>query len=311
MSGPVRTEDVDPVAVAGRADGSTFELTDSHEARVGDVLVRRALPRRDRRTVGAWCFADHMGPLTVSGTGGVNIGPHPHMGLQTVTWLVAGEVLHRDSLGSEQLIRPGQLNLMTAGNGVSHAEESTGRYTGELHGIQLWVAQPEATRHGDPAFEHHAELPRVEIDSAVATVLVGELAGVVSPARRDTDHLGAELSLRAGRTVVPLRRDHEHALVVLDGSVAVSEGTITPGHLAYLGLGRDELVLDANDPVRVLLLGGVPFESRVLMWWNFVARAREEVDAAVADWQAGAPRFGDPESPLERIPSPVPPWRER
>src|ERR1700722_1612457 len=116
-------------------------------------FVHRSLPTRERRTIGAWCFLDHYGPLEISG-GGMRVGPHPHIGLQTVTWLVEGEVLHRDSLGSEQLIRPGQLNLMTAGRGIAHAEESTGHYQGPLPGVQLWIAQPDATRQTAPTFEH-------------------------------------------------------------------------------------------------------------------------------------------------------------
>jgi redox-sensitive bicupin YhaK (pirin superfamily) len=187
MSGPVRTEDAPPTGAApAQAAGATLEVTLSREAQVDGQRVLRALPFRARRTVGAWCFADHMVAAQITDTHRLGIGPHPHIGLQTVTWLVAGEVLHTDSLGSEQLIRPGQLNLMTAGGGVAHAEQSPASYRGESHGIQLWVAQPEATRHGDAAFEHHAHLPQYEFDGAVATVIIGELAGVRSPARHDT-----------------------------------------------------------------------------------------------------------------------------
>src|SRR6185295_19481914 len=125
----------------------------------GELIVRRALPRSARRLVGPWCFLDHYGPIAFGVDRPMAIGPHPHIGLQTVTWLLEGEVLHRDSLGSEQLIRPGQLNLMTAGSGIAHAEEATPGYRGDHHGVQLWVAQPEATRHAAAAFEHHAELP--------------------------------------------------------------------------------------------------------------------------------------------------------
>src|SRR3954447_21444182 len=219
MSGPVTTTDAPPVADNGHVEPSCVEVTESHNAVVGRFNVRRALPRRGRRTVGAWCFADHMGPADVTENAGIDVGPHPHMGLQTVTWLLAGEALHHDSLGSEQVIAPGQLNLMTAGGGAAHAEEATGSYSGLLHGIQLWVAQPESTRHGDAAFEHHAELPRATFGGAEVSVLVGTVGGVTSPARGDTDHVGAELALRAGRAVVPVDRAHEHALVVLDGAV--------------------------------------------------------------------------------------------
>jgi redox-sensitive bicupin YhaK (pirin superfamily) len=275
---------------------------------VGSLPVRRALPSHRRRTVGAWCFVDHMGPAPVTPDHGVDIGPHPHIGLQTATWLLAGEILHRDSLGSEQVIAPGQLNLMTAGHGVVHAEERTGRYTGDLHGVQLWIAQPEATRHGPAAFEHHAQLPRVELDRGTATVIVGSLLGATSPARRDTDHLGAELMLQPGRSTIAVDPAHEHAVVVLDGAASLDGAPLAPGQLAYLGLGRDECTLDAAEPTRALLLGGVPFEARPLMWWNFVARTRDEIDAAYRAWRDEDGRFGPVASGLARIPVGPAPW---
>jgi redox-sensitive bicupin YhaK (pirin superfamily) len=309
MSGPVGTIDAPPTeGRASAAKPACVEITPSREASVGSMPVRRALPRRERRTVGAWCFADHMGPELVTETRGLDIGPHPHTGLQTVTWLVAGEVLHRDSLGTEQVIRAGQLNLMTAGNGVTHSEEATGRYRGQLHGVQLWVAQPEATRHGAAAFEHHAELPQVELGGAVATVLVGSLAGATSPARRDTALVGVDAALTPGTAAWPLEPSFEHALVVLDGKVLVGEQVVAPGELAYLGRGREELVLTAADPARMLLLGGEPFPEPVLMWWNFVARSRQELEAAYRQWESGGPRFGRLRSPLARIPAPAPFW---
>lgn len=309
MSGPVTTEDAVSAPADAQARTACVEVIDSRRATVGAMAVRRALPRRARRTVGPWCFADHMGPVAVTEERGIDIGPHPHIGLQTVTWLVAGEVLHRDSLGSEQVIRPGQLNLMTAGRGVSHSEEATGAYRGDLHGVQLWVAQPEETRHGEPAFEHHAELSRLDLDNGVATVLVGELDGHRSPARRDTDHLGVDLDLaRPGTATVPLRATDEHAVVVLDGVVHLDGTAVEPGRLAYLGTGRDELVVTATEPARALLLGGTPFPEPLLLWWNFVARTREEVSAAYADWHQADDRFGTVASPLARIPTGPPPW---
>jgi len=309
MSGPVTVEDC-PVdeAPPPALPVPALEITPSREARVDGQTVRRALPIRKRRTVGAWCFADHIGPEFVNGGPGLGIGPHPHIGLQTVTWLVAGEIIHRDSLGSEQPIRPGQLNLMTAGDGVAHAEESPASFTGELHGIQLWVAQPDATRHGEAAFEHHAQLPLIEFGDTTATVLIGDFAGVTSPARRDTDHVGAELVLR-GNTNLPLRPDYEYGIVVLDGAVTVGDDTVTPGHLGYLGLGRTELPVAIQAETRLMLLGGVPFEAPVFMWWNFVARTKEEVEVAARDWQAEHPRFPTVHTGLARIPAPRIPWR--
>ena len=310
MSGPVTSADATPVEEDGHPAVAVLEVSDSREAQVGTLRVRRALPRRSRRTIGAWCFADHMGPATVTEDRGVDIGPHPHTGLQTVTWLLAGEVLHRDSLGSEQVIRPGQLNLMTAGRGVSHAEERTGRYRGSLHGVQLWVAQPERTRHDDPAFEHHAVLPRVDRDRATVTVIVGAFDGATSPARRDTDHVGVELDLRPGDTVVPLERAFEHGLVVLSGAVSVERRVVEPGHLAYLGTGRDECRISVAEPTRALLVGGLPFEAPIMMWWNFVARTREEVGDAYRAWTDDDGRFGQVRSALPRIPVGPPPWMQ-
>ena len=250
-----------------------------------------------------------MGPVAVDEFRTVEIGPHPHIGLHTVTWLVAGELLHRDSIGSEQPIRPGQLNLMTAGHGVAHAEEATNDYRGDLHGMQLWIAQPEDTRHGEPAFEHHAELPQVSLGAGEATVLVGEFDGVTSPARRDTDLVGLDAVLRAGVSSWALRTDFEYAVVVIDGMVAVDDTVVTPAQLGYLGLGRDELSITTTEDARLLLLGGVPFEEPVLIWWNYVARSKDEVELAGQDWNAQNERFGRVDSNLARIASPVPPWK--
>ena len=301
MSGPVDgvpsgSDDPEPPVV---------EISEAREALVGDVRVRRALPRRGRRTVGAWCFADHMGPADVDGPG---IGPHPHTGLQTVTWLLEGEALHRDSLGSEQVIKPGQLNLMTAGHGVAHAEDSTGGGSRRLHGVQLWVAQPEGTRHGAAAFEHHAALPVAEVAGGVATVLVGSFLGAESPARRDTPLLGADLVLHGGLSAWPLDPAYEHALIVLDGAVGVDGHGLEPGRMAYLGQGRAEVAVDAVGPARALLLGGEPFGADVVMWWNFVARTKDEITDAWRSWQAADDRFGRVSSPTPRIPVGPPPW---
>jgi redox-sensitive bicupin YhaK (pirin superfamily) len=287
---------------------ATVEVTDSHRAEVGGLTVQRALPRRARRTVGAWCFLDHYGPVG-SHEHVMQVGPHPHIGLQTVTWLLEGEVLHRDSLGSEQLIRPGQLNLMTAGRGVAHAEETLPTFHGRTHGVQLWVALPDATREGEAAFEHHEDLPHVELEHARATVIVGTLAGTTSPARTDTALVGAELALQPGTSTVTLDPSHEHALAVLDGAVVVDGGTeLGVGTLGYLAPGREAVELRATNEVRALLIGGAPFGEPPLMWWNFVGRTHDEIDVAVREWNEGAERFGTVASELARIPSPLPTW---
>jgi redox-sensitive bicupin YhaK (pirin superfamily) len=267
------------------------ELTAAREARVGEMAVRRLLPLRSRRSVGAWCFVDHYGPMSVDGTAGMQVPPHPHIGLQTVTWLIAGDVLHTDSLGSEQLIRPGQLNLMTTGRGIAHAEVTPAEHDPALHGVQLWVALPDGSRQVEPAFAHHAELPAVGIRGFDMTVFIGSLGGARSPARVLSEIVGAELIAgRDARGVVPLQPEHEHVIFAVLGPAEVAGTALRPGSLLYLGIGRDQAEIAAPEGSRLILLGGVPFAERLLMWWNFVARTPEEIEAAVADWRAG--RFG-------------------
>jgi len=250
-----------------------------------------------------------MGPTPSGPGGGVSVPPHPHLGLQTVTWLFDGAVLHRDSLGSEQLIRPGQLNLMTAGAGIAHAEEDPGGGDGgRVHGMQLWVAQPEATRGEAPAFEHHRDLPEVDVDHGTATVLVGAFAGAASPARRDTEHVGVELDLRPGTSVLPVEPSHEHALVVAEGEPSVDGVRVTPGRLAYVDPGAEELVLTSATPAVALLIGGVPFDEDLVLWWNFAARTRDELADAYRGWTRGDERFGGVASALPRVVVAPPPW---
>ena len=308
MSGPLRDEDVQFSSEAAPVPGRTFEIADSRVTQVASLPIRRALPQRRRRTVGAWCFADHAGPVTFAVGSGPDVGPHPHMGLQTVTWLLSGEVVHRDSLGSEQLIKPGQLNLMTAGIGVAHAEETGAPFKGEFHGIQLWVAQPESTRKGEAAFEHHRELPRVDLSEGTATVLVGSFADKASPARRDSDYFGADLDLRGTAAILPLQTEYEYALIVLSGAIEVEGSVLEPGHLAYFGTGRAELPLKMREPTRAMLLGGVPFDETVSMWWNFVARDRDEIVSAYRHWSEDDGFFGQVRSSLQRVPVAPPPW---
>jgi redox-sensitive bicupin YhaK (pirin superfamily) len=283
-------------------------VTDSRTTQVGEFDVRRALPTRGRRTVGPWCFIDHMGPATFSPDKSFDIAPHPHLGLQTVTWLFDGEILHRDSLGSEQLIRPGQMNLMTSGEGIAHSEENPGVTSGALHGVQLWVALPSATRHGPSAFEHHESLPKFDMPNAEATVLVGTVGNAVSRARHDSEAVGVELKLKRGQHVVPLDRTFEYAMVVTSGDVGLDDTHVTPGHLAYLGRGRDEVRLTTSEDAVAMLLGGVPFDETIMMWWNFVARTQDEISAAYESWAKGDERFGRVASTLARIEVGPPPW---
>jgi quercetin 2,3-dioxygenase len=271
-----------PVVAAG------VELTEAREAHVGDMAVRRLLPLRLRRSVGAWCFIDHYGPMSVDGVTGMRVPPHPHIGLQTVTWLISGNVLHKDSLGSEQMIRPGQLNLMTAGRGIAHAEESPAERDPSLHGVQLWVALPDASRHTEPAFAHHPQLPAAGIGGFDVTVFIGSFGDVRSPAVTFSEIVGAELAAaRDASGVIPLATPYEHVIFVATGSARVDGTVLRPGQLLYLAVGRDQAGVSAAAGSRLFVLGGVPLGERLLMWWNFVARTPEEITAAAAGWREG------------------------
>jgi redox-sensitive bicupin YhaK (pirin superfamily) len=295
-------------ALACAAAGASGPCLESYRMRSTEIApgfrVRRALPVRAHRLVGPWCFLDEMGPVTVGSTA-LDVPPHPHIGLQTVTWLIEGELLHRDSLGTAQAIRPGQLNLMTAGRGVAHSEEVVTPAGGSLRGLQLWIAQPESERHGEPAFAHHADLPQLAAGDARATLLVGRVGELASPARVGSPALGADLDADSGgRLALPLDPAFEHALVVVSGALEVDGRRLEPGALHYLGRGRDGIEAPADAGTRLLLVGGAPFEERVLMWWNFVARTPEELAAAREDWEAQR-RFGAvPGYPGERVAAP-------
>jgi hypothetical protein len=230
------------------------------------------------------------------------------MGLQTVTWLIEGEVLHRDSLGSEQLITKGQLNLMTTGHGVSHAEETTGNYQGTVQGIQLWIAQPDSTRNARPDFAHHPQLPQFGLSGGVATVLIGELEDMKSAARYDTPLVGIDLELHH-RSTVALTTSFEYGLIVLEGMIEINAVALVPGQLAYLGLGHDHVTIDVGGTTRAILLGGEPFMEPIQMWWNFVGRSQGEFDEAYSSWRDQDGRFGAVASTLQRIEGAAPYWR--
>jgi redox-sensitive bicupin YhaK (pirin superfamily) len=252
------------------------------------MTIRRALPSRQRRMVGAWCFLDHFGPVDVARGDGMRVGPHPHIGLQTVTWLLAGEILHRDSLGCVQPIRPGQLNLMTSGRGIAHSEESPASRPALLHGAQLWIALPDAVRNIDPAFDHHAALPVIRRDGVEITLLLGEAFGERSPGRIYSPLSGIDVSAAGdAKTRIPLHAHFEYGALVLAGAARLQGEPLAPGAFLYLGCGRSALDLETQAPARVLLIGGEPFPEEVRLWWNFVARTRAEIEAARTQWEEG------------------------
>jgi quercetin 2,3-dioxygenase len=293
------------------------DVVEARKAAVGDgTEVRRLLPGRSLRTIGAWCFLDHYGPDDVSTGPGMQVPPHPHTGLQTASWLFDGLVLHRDSLGSEQLIRPGELNLMTSGRAIAHSEESPapgspdpgaqspgarllGSRTGrpaQLHGIQLWIALPEERRHGDPDFAHHAGLPVfTDADGATVTVVAGEFRGERSPARVYTPLAGLEVVLPAGGQVtLPATEGFEYGVMAADGpagvscpAVADSPARIDVGMLAHLPAGVPSITLSSAGAGRFFVVGGVPLGEKLVMWWNFVARTHEEIVTARNAWDQG------------------------
>jgi redox-sensitive bicupin YhaK (pirin superfamily) len=249
------------------------------------MTVRRTLPQRERSLIGAWCFVDHYGPDVVSETGGMKVAPHPHTGLQTVSWLFTGEIEHRDSAGHHAMVRPGEVNLMTAGRGISHSEVSTAG-TSELHGAQLWVALPDGSRDVAPGFEHHVPDP-VTGDGWEARVFLGSLLGDTSQVSTHTPLLGAELLLRAGATLeLDVDASFEHGVLLDRGVAGVAGQEGKPGELVYVAPGRDSFTLEAHEDVRALLLGGPPFGESIVMWWNFVGRTHEEVVGFREEWQA-------------------------
>ena len=261
------------------------------------IRVRRTLPQQQRSLIGAWCFADHYGPHDLRRSGGMDVPPHPHTGLQTISWLFSGEVEHRDSAGVHAIIRPGELNLMTAGAGICHSEVSLPGdrdATAVLHGVQLWAALPDSARNTGRDFDHYAPEP-ISLPGAVARIFLGQLAGSRSPVHTFTPLLGAQLDLEPGaRVALDLDPAFEHGVLCDQGAVALHGATLAVGDLCYQGPGSSALSLhnDGDQAGRVLLLGGTPFTEQLLMWWNFVGRSHDEIVAYRQLWEDADERFG-------------------
>ncbi|WP_193103506.1 pirin family protein [Brachybacterium sp. FME24] len=278
---------------------------------VRDMTVRRTLPQRRRSLIGPWCFLDHFGPDDVAATGGMVMPRHPHTGLATVTLLFSGNVEHLDSTGFGNTIKPGEVNLMIAGHGVSHSEFSTAETT-TLHGVQLWYALPDALRDGPAQAQHHAAQP-VEVPGGSVLTYLGDMAGASSPVDTRTPACAAEVLVEAAAFVdLELDPQYEHGILLDSGRVGVSvrgssgadgdlDAELPPGALLHLPPGCRSVRLQAGhgSPARVIVIGGPPFEEEIVMWWNFVGRNHAEIVQYRSEWQR--------EIGVEPAPEPAPP----
>ena len=273
---------------------------------IGGFAVRRILPVAKRRAVGPFVFLDQMGPAGIPPGQGIDVRPHPHIGLATVTYLFQGEILHRDSLGSVQAIRAGDVNWMTAGSGIAHSERTPDAVRssgGPVFGIQSWVALPKAKEETDPAFFHHAaaSLPKIEGEGKQVRVIAGSAFGARSPVATFSETLYCDVALSAGaRLDVPL--DHEErALLPVTGRLRVAGRVAEPGTMLVLRTG-EPVVVEALDESRLMLLGGARLDGPRNIWWNFVSSSKERIEQAKEDWKAG--RFGAVPGETEFIPLP-------
>lgn len=274
------------------ADVQVFEPREVPLGGPRAMTVRRTLPHRDRSFIGAWCFVDHYGPSDVAETGGMHVPPHPHSALQTVSWLFEGEVEHHDSGGWHAFVRPGEVNLMTAGAGIAHSEVSTSETT-TLHGVQLWVVLPEADRDLPRRLQHHAAADVELADGVRGRVFMGELGGQTSPIETATPLLGAEIHLAPGtKWTISADPTFEHGVLLDSGDLTVEGQAVGAGSLAVLDSGPDELHLESRDGARLMLIGGTPYDEEIVMWWNFIGRDHDEIATLREQWQAQAERFG-------------------
>lgn len=294
------------------------EIITSREVPLGgprSMTVHRTLPQRQRSTIGAWCFVDHYGPDDVSATGGMDVAPHPHTGLQTVSWLFRGEITHHDSADNHAVVKPGEANFMTAGSGICHSEVST-QDTTTLHGVQLWVALPNDARGTNPGFDHYKP-KAVQLDGGHALVFIGELFDSTSPVRMFTPLVGAEIHIKPGATItIEVDPKFEHGFLLDTGELTVGGTTVKRTELAYTGVGENTIKLHnpGTEESRLVLIGGEPLTEDLVMWWNFIGRSTEEIAQFRKEWEEESDRFGNvhgyisrnPEGP-SRLPAPTMP----
>ena len=274
---------------------------------IGGFDVRRVLPARERQSVGPLVFLDQIGPAELAPGAGIDVRPHPHIGLATVTYLFAGSIVHRDSLGSVQSIEPGAVNWMTAGHGIVHSERSDRdlrMHRQELYGIQIWVALPKQYEETDPDFTHYAatSLPVIEGEGAEIRVIAGSLFGKTSPVKTFSELFYGAATLQSGASFALDSKYQERAIYVLDGTVLIAGQPFESGRLLVFATG-DAISVKASSATRILLIGGEPLDGPRYLWWNFVSSSRERIEAAKADWKAG--RFPSVAGDLEFIPLPA------
>jgi hypothetical protein len=280
-------------------------ILQSREKDLGGFSVRRLLPTAQCKMVGPWIFFDHMGPARFPAGKGITVRPHPHIGIATVTYLFEGEILHRDSLGSLQPIRPGDINLMVAGRGIVHSERERPEITATehvLHGLQLWLALPEAFEETEPAFHHYpnATIPAFHVDGVPVRVMMGNAYGVTSPVRQFSETLYLEAHLQAGQTLA-LPESTERAVYVASGALEAQD-TVMPTYSLTVFADHPGIVVQATQPARIAVIGGAPVGDRVIEW-NFVSSRKDRIEQAKRDWAAG--RFPTvPGDEVEFIPLP-------
>ncbi|MDX1506866.1 MAG: pirin family protein [Woeseiaceae bacterium] len=284
----------------------TVELViDPKEKDLGEFTVRRALPDKRRRRIGPFVFFDHMGPAEFSPGTGVNVRSHPHIGLATITYLFEGEILHRDSLGYVQPIRPGAVNWMTAGRGIVHSEKVTPEIFAsgqKLHGIQTWVALPLESEEMEPGFQHYPEelIPSTTVDGVDVTVIIGSAYGVNSPVVTESDTLYVEVNMDAGQSI-ELPSADELGIYVVDGKVSIGDDDIDARQLAVVE-GSEGGTVSAHAASKLMLCGGDSLEGERHVWWNFVSSSRERLEQAKNDWRDG--NFGEVPGEPDYIPLP-------
>ena len=297
----------DPIPGDARTSDAVAQLIVPRSVDLGGFQVHRVLPSGQSRMVGPFIFFDHFGPAVFKAGDGIDVRPHPHIGLATVTYLFDGEIVHRDSLGTAMPIRPGAVNWMTAGRGIAHSERTAADHRGggeKLHGLQLWVALPMADEESAPAFAHTAaaDIPELREEGMVLRVVAGSLHGLRSPVATRWETLFAEARLKAG-TTLPLEAEHEErAVYVIAGEIEIGGQHYEPERLLVLRPG-DRIAVRAVSDAHIVIAGGAAMDGPRHIWWNFVSSRKERIDAAKADWKAG--RFGlVPGDTVEFIPLP-------